>query len=532
MAHTRFEWLQVTGETSRGHCQVRIDAASVSKQRSHIMKEFRRKEASIRKKKKARECSRREQLVKSQKASKAIVIDQNDAQAGPEHLAAIQYRSRSSPRLSSANIYGRPLCSSSTSVVQATDVSLQFQDLFDYHQTNLCPQNTFNFDLNSSFLSSAWRAGWVEAMVIAHFPKACRNSPTICDQACRWATPQSPAMQAANDTMALLAIGTTHKDERILRNAQQMHLLAVRALYLDLNLPRKFCVGTFATALDLLVCQLYSPIAQGVRGLESHMAGIHAIARACYTGSPPTGPKLVIDKFYRLFTIFSSLTYRKRISPETLTVILGATVPPPNSLDALLNMCASLPALLEDSDMVKAGKADDSSTKDLYEMLEQVKDALTAWCKKSRPPTTTYGPQASDLFAGCLHFETFLDANVAIFYWSTMLKIKEALYDVELHMTGLEESSRAPAIAASVDECAVMVCRTLSCLLAEADTPLCKGATLSAPLHLLRSWYDRRSNMVGLRHCNSLSDQLSNELEYFNTDALLPFSFQALLWLT
>ncbi|KAK5676260.1 hypothetical protein LTS10_011072 [Elasticomyces elasticus] len=132
-------------------------------------------------------------------------------------------------------------------------------------------------------------------------------------------------------------------------------------------------------------------------------------------------------------------------------------------------------------------------------------------------------------------FPSFHVANTYILYWSSLLLLRMSM--LRLARCAASRGDLA-ALAALKDRdleaecfaCGTLLCRSIPFLLLEPGGNISQAASVSAPLYLARQCFETLGWIAQLEWVQEVTSEMRSHYRSLNWDALLPWSFLALVW--
>lgn len=382
-----------------------------------------------------------------------------------------------------------------------------------------------------------YRMKGVENCIHTLFPRGDWNSPAVVGMMSRWVVPLNTPMGLGNDSIALLNLGCSFGDDRLLLEGRKRHLATVRALRQELQQPKMDFEGVLATAMDLLFCEVYRPVAS-VLDSETwtrHLAGLSAVMKMSerQPGSAISGSWLSL--IYGQMDLVHALVHRQPMLFGQESLRSRFRIASPGSVDVLLQLSGGLPVLLQATDRMRATKGEDKAEVfRIWQSLLHLEDSLFCWLAKFKPSSPVLKACAappSETTSEPLTFCTYFEGMALNFYWVNKLLICQCLLDLEDLLPADSPASKGQDFAAEAERFAALLCRSIPGMAECCGGMVSKGLAMRAPLHFASRWYEKSGYAEGLDWCREVEDRLRAELKWLNWDALLPWAFVALLWL-
>lgn len=380
----------------------------------------------------------------------------------------------------------------------------------------------------------------VESCIRTLFPRKDWTSAAVVTIMSRWIVPLNTPMGLGNDSVALLDLGCILNDDRLLLEGRKRHLATVQALRRELQRPKIAFEGVLATALDLLFCEVYRPVAS-VLDSETwtrHLAGLSAVMKISERQPDSQISGSWLSLLYGQMDLMHALVHRRPMLFGEGSLRSNVRTAYPGSVDVLFQLSARLPLLLQATDRFCASKSDDHSEKArIGQSLLNLEDSLFCWLTKFKPSAAVLKACAappSEITSEPLIFDSYFEGMALNFYWVTRLLIAQCLLDLESLLPpehAATESSSCQDFAVEAERFASLLCRSIPSMAESCGGMISKGLAMRAPLHFAGRWYERSGYAKGLEWCKDVECQLRGEMAWLNWDALLPWSFVALLWL-
>jgi hypothetical protein len=193
-------------------------------------------------------------------------------------------------------------------------------------------------------------------------------------------------------------------------------------------------------------------------------------------------------------------------------------------LHSLLELAFQVPETLEAVDIAITGNFQGSHG-DLIRHMNIQEKALSSWLVTYSLRSIDRRAVRSDHAVNCPGgVTTPLDTRNSIFNLTceTLCRICHLL--IAESMADLEDrNSSTLSISSLPNDCASNLRDTMTRLEEAAGTPICKARVMSAPLHFLSGYYNRREDDAGLQWCQKTKQTLEKEAPYLYWDALLPW---------
>ncbi|KAK5126088.1 hypothetical protein LTR85_011443 [Meristemomyces frigidus] len=400
---------------------------------------------------------------------------------------------------------------------------------------------------------AVWRTGFVNAFLDGYFPIYARTSAHVAKQLSYWLAPQSLSAQAGCDAVALLQHAYATGDTRVLLEGRKRHLASIECLRIEIESPAKDIqgiLGILGAAQELLVCEMYTVVSTSPDAWMRHVPGIMAVIEKHSEDEVASVVHPFLLRSLRTCGFMHAIVTRKpfAIGERFSRSPKGDT--PSGSTDALLQLGWRVPGLLEKADSVKfSRRTNHSSIARVRAQLLALEEDLTDWLSEYylmqygsethrldlSPPDTREGSYMSedsfDVHSKALRFHSFLDAEYHALYWTCLLLLRQSRWDLTSRRTAADASQ--PDLVAEIDEIADLLCESVPYLSATAEGLVCRAMAVRAPLHFAGQWFERTriANEEKLSWCRDVEQRIRKEVPFLQWDAVLPWSFKAMLWL-
>jgi len=330
-------------------------------------------------------------------------------------------------------------------------------------------------------------------------------------------------LTVVRDAFCLLIHGAAHNDRRISNEGLKYHVIAVRRLRSDLNLPAPDLVCMMASAQLLLACDPYIST-NSARSSRMHAAGVAATLKAAVdngtTFDTPMG-LFILRQSQRLWILHALIT-----GINTLQQPLRIQTVPENYRDALFDAVSDLPGCVHG---IRVGA---SSTRDFHRRLSRTEAALNAWF-------TSYhsGPRSCPVSVCPKHTEysrerrpnhdmsqQYLSWLLHALFWLCQLVVVRSRLELECH-------DKALRVAEGNDHAERLV-ELVPRVWDIAGGMVGKANAVRGPIHFTVEWYRLTGNHHGLQRCLRLERNYRDQVPYLNWDALLLISFFTVDWPT
>lgn len=180
---------------------------------------------------------------------------------------------------------------------------------------------------------------------------------------------------------------------------------------------------------------------------------------------------------------------------------------------------------------------------DLTTWLEQHRVPTHVESEMSKPGTDASLPESfqralvrlEHVFGSSSRFPSFRTATTYVLYLTCVLLCRLALLDLA---EVLDSTQKHKAFVGSVDrdlrveciESAASLCRTIPYLLRSAGGNVSQAAAIRAPMYFFQSAFHRTGVEAEVKCMRDLENEMQTHFRSLNWDALLPWSFLALIW--
>jgi hypothetical protein len=372
----------------------------------------------------------------------------------------------------------------------------------------------------------------LQAVVEGFFPQSVWNCRALTEGFKYWATPRSSTMQQINDSVGLLQLGISCKNEGLVLEGQRRQLLAVRLLGNELR-KDGICNKTASHAtVTLMVSEMFAAVSSGPTGHVAHLAGLTSILEAQVSRLGAHTLDASVLKHYSRLMLMQSLIDRKAIDAGQAALTNQMSFAP-GTIEALLILGLRLPHVLESTDLLRSGKPQDRARFDSKEVLE------TAVCLDERCNNwfLDYELRQTENRRGPSDFHSFLDGNALCLYWCLKLLLLECLE----YLKGLADTRAIQAVqrrqtpplswSMQADIYANMLLDACQVIQNFNGSALSIALCIRAPLHFARSRWSRLADGARAQEALALETRFKLETSSFDWDVLLHWSFFPLPWL-
>lgn len=348
-----------------------------------------------------------------------------------------------------------------------------------------------------------------------YFPASAQTDSSLPTILSHWTSPMSPAMETGNDALALLHLGGAIGDERVSLEGHRKYLHTLHMVRHDIqqDAGHHSFEGLFAAAQDLLNCEMYKSVSSGFSAWSKHIAGINAIiGTSGFRKMNPIFNAFLFAQF-RHASLMYALVQRSAVTLCRSSWSTGCDHPEPGSTALLTRLGLTLPSLLELTDQVSEPGTERKDLQSALDRLSDLEKNLSQWSKDFRKAHSKTSPT---------HQPPHFVLLALAFQQSLLLIVFEAMW-----MLKKNESSQALA-----DGCAENLTKHVPLLAATTAGDVGKAMAARGPIYFASRWYQQSKNSKALEQVLTLEAQFRDTFVYLDWDALLPFSFLALLWIS
>jgi hypothetical protein len=387
---------------------------------------------------------------------------------------------------------------------------------------------TIPVSITSSTIS---RMPLLQAVVEGFFPQSVWNCRALTEGFKYWAAPRSSTMQQINDSVGLLQLGISCKNEDLILEGQRQQLLAVKLLGNELR-EDGICNKTASHAtITLMVSEMFAAVSSGPTGHAVHLAGLTSILEAQVSRLGPHALDANVLKHYSRLILMQGLIVRQAIGARQAALTDQMSFAR-GTVEALLVLALRLPHILESTDDLRSKKPQDRANSDPKEILRGavcLDEMCNHWFIDYELRQIENRRKRSD-------FHSFLDANALCLYWSLKLLLLECLDSLEGLAGTLEyQTSRRQRTLLSwsmqADIYANMLLNACQVMPKFNGSALSMALCIRAPLHFARSRWSRLNDRARAQQAFELETRLRSETPSFDWDVLLYWSFFPLPWL-
>ncbi|TKA82753.1 hypothetical protein B0A55_01096 [Friedmanniomyces simplex] len=353
-----------------------------------------------------------------------------------------------------------------------------------------------------------------------------------------WFTPRGKAMAAATDCLLITQFAHDANLDRYRSEGGKQHSLAINALRRSLSKPDAVSDDDALSATDALgVCEamglreLFTGLPQGEDTWRQHSRGLCTLLQL-------RGPQCLSSPSEHLHgMIFNAM---QAGLGDSISSRRAFTLGGPHWQRALESSCSGrvwcmyhmvyrLPELLERMDNMDSVADPDSEAlevlTELIDIQHKLQEWLFAWYDEMPDSpfrtvsVTTYpsfiadhGPLA-DQFPVVFTFPSFVEAMGLIGYWTMLLFVKEAIFDLSTRPYALEHTTQhqRDAFCRDVYECADAICQCAPHFLSpKTASEECQWQAGGGARDLYGSmfwsvrWYEKQKDLRKLEFCKSV----------------------------
>lgn len=357
-----------------------------------------------------------------------------------------------------------------------------------------------------------------ENFIDGYFAPA-RNSKSLASIMTHWARPTSPTFETGNNSLALLHFGAAIGDQRITKQGQRLYLDTLNMVRRDIQKgpggSRTF-ESMFASAQDLLNCEIYSAVSSGFDGWRAHMAGINAIVSIPgFQTMDSVFSAIMFLQFRHIATVYALVTRSTVLVPAYCFSKVAAPASS-GSIEELTKLALAVAECIELADRLEAS---DFGSPTLRGQLQDLETSLDEWSegfchihlgvcisiKNSKGPGNRHFVSLGLAFQKCL-----------------LLLIYAARWELSAHDESLRQT--ADRAARELVECVPRLAATTA-------GEVGKALAVRAPIYFVGRWYQQSGNEEALQRWTHFDTQFRDKFPHLNWGALLPLSYLALLWI-
>jgi hypothetical protein len=496
--------------SSNPSCVARSDADHKRAVRSHAMKDFRRRQREG-------DVSRRAYLYETLVTSR---VERNKPHATKRK--GINAREDIRDRRAGLQKHNRHAVIHPASTTTGQDLHTSIEST----TTMSIPES-----ISSSLVS---RMPLLQAVVEGFFPQSVWKSRALEEGFKYWAAPRSLAMQQINDSVGLLQLGINCGEKNLKFEGQRRQLLAVQLLNNELREGGIPSLTAAHATITLMVSEVFAAVSSGASGYIIHLAGLTSILEAQVSQLGAHTLNANVLKHYSRLVLMQALIDRRAIQAGQARLTNHMSFAP-GTVEALLVLALRVPYILESTDLLRSERPEDRARiarEDVWRTATCLHGVFNNWFINYELR------QNEKRFEPC-NFHSFLDANALCLYWCLRLLLLECLESLD-GLAGTRESHGHGTMQQQTSlESWSKQADTYASLLLDAcqATPNFKGSALSialcirAPFHFARSRWSRFANEVRSQEAHELECLLRLQLQSFDWDVLLYWSFFPLPWL-
>lgn len=351
-----------------------------------------------------------------------------------------------------------------------------------------------------------------------YFARA-RTSRSLASIMVHWARPTSPTFETGNNSLALLHFGAAIGDQRITKQGQRLYLDTLNMVRIDI---RKGAGGSrtfesmFASAQDLLNCEIYSAVSCGFDGWAAHLAGIDAIIKIPgFKTMNSVFAAFMTLQFRHVATMYALVTRSTVLVPDDCYT-KDAAPTNPGSIEDLTRLALAVVKCLEYADALEASA---SSSPTFMRELYDLGTSVGEWVESFRQ---IHLGRCDTMKENTAHVNRHFIYLGLAFQKCLLLLIYEARWRL---------SAEDQTIQNAADDCAKELWDLVPHLAETTAGEVGKAWAVRAPLYFVGRWYRQSQNGQALEEWTDLDMHFRHAFPYLDWGALLPFSFLALLWI-
>ena len=226
-----------------------------------------------------------------------------------------------------------------------------------------------------------------------------------------------------------------------------------------------------------------------------------------------------------------------------------------SGLERLLQHAMRVPSLIQAADNVGKSHSGLRSLLPAIQKVLSLERDFETWLAQSPLPTATdlKSPPASvvsgstslqtclarveRVFGLASTFPSFGIANTHVLYWICILLLRMSLLDLIRLAASFEDHAALAAVEdrdleAGIFACATLLCRSIPFLLQEAGGNVSQAAAIRGPIYFAQLCFERLGSNTELECMQTVDAEARSHFHSLNWDALLPWSFLALVWQT
>ncbi|KAF2164875.1 hypothetical protein M409DRAFT_56235 [Zasmidium cellare ATCC 36951] len=392
--------------------------------------------------------------------------------------------------------------------------------------------------------TSSYRVQLKAAFLDAQFPPAFVDRQQVSEIIDDWLVPRGDAMAAAVDTLLLVQHGLNTKDKRYKIEGKRRHEAALQLLNDGLRKPNAATNDSLLGAIDILgACAMFLDITNGDNRWVVHCRGLCGLLAM-------RGPHRLDSQFsrnlvcnFRHVALMDALQSRKSFvfgQPEWLKRMQEIEADRPAA--RMHTLACEVPALLEEADRIVATRGRWVPTiTETYAQLVDLEKRLQDWllqCYKDLPTKSPY--RTMDIkhfpmyfeqyghlntpFTKCLEFSSNIDTVRHGYYWTVLLALREAIYDLSIARPAALciTTANQTFLKKRVYECTDSLCQTVPFVCSDslhhigssASFPSYVGGALSicCPLQFAMKWYQKQGDHAKVDWCDEIISDVRDHL--------------------
>ncbi|KAK6430955.1 hypothetical protein LTR95_012886 [Oleoguttula sp. CCFEE 5521] len=342
---------------------------------------------------------------------------------------------------------------------------------------------------------------------------------------------KTDCLQVCNDAVHYLFCGSSTADRSMGLEGRRKHLLALSHLRLEIERPSARIADLVAPINDLLLCEAFRIVAEGGNAWTTHVQALHTVvSKFEQRGQHLEG---FLFRQVRHSSLMQALVFRHPIALGPSYWCKRAA--PSHGPEALVQLAVWLPALLQEADLACSSEATtQTSAARITLRLMDLEVVLLAWTPTKTTVEAAHVDQDLrlnlDVFGKPVgSAASFVARLSSSFHQCLLLELRSSLLDLKATLHKPTEPTRC--LTALVDESAALARDGVNEMIGMPGSPISRGISVRLQIHMLKRWYSRSRDELGLRWLVQTERRLQEELSYINWDALLAISCHALLWL-
>ncbi|KAK4894569.1 hypothetical protein LTR27_007210 [Elasticomyces elasticus] len=309
------------------------------------------------------------------------------------------------------------------------------------------------------------------------------------------------------------------------------------------------CNNPDLTAVIGTVCHLL--LCESAKTRQHHFTGMAALADRIALCAPDAPLTIFVLRSARLLLLTYALFTRDPGPVNPISRYSSQQTCQKPGFERLLNYVERVPHLLQAAD-----RADESGgsmllvvqeLRDLEVALEQslgpdplysVNGTGKTWSTSDvhlHPSLQPFLARLERTFGHPTTFQSFHVANIYVLYWSSLLLLRMSMLRLDRCAASRGDLAALAALKdrdleAECFACGTLLCRSIPALLREPGGNISQAASVSAPLYLARQCFETLGSIAQLEWVQEVTSEMRSHYSSLNWDALLPWSFLALVW--